>query len=68
MNVSDEWLDAHDLAEARRIAEDRLARYDVERRLRAIDYAAAWQRKWDEAKALEAASAVRRRQRFARVG
>jgi hypothetical protein len=38
----EEWRDVAQL-----VAQVRLDRYDTERQLRLIDYAAAWQRKWD---------------------
>jgi hypothetical protein len=56
----EEWRDVAQL-----VAQVRLDRYDTERQLRLIDYAAAWQRKWDEQ---EQAAASAARERYYVVG
>lgn len=67
MKVSREWLDAHALAEARRVAGERQRVYEQARKQRLIDYAAAWEKRWRDAKAADLIIAAQRRHAFTRV-
>lgn len=59
MKFIEEWRDV-----AQAMAEARLAVYAKARDLRMIDYRAAWERKWAEARSKDAQA---RRSRFTRV-